>query len=72
MWDPTITSLADLAAVSTINLPFGTIRAWINAADGTEQVWRLLYGVEGVSDGVQPPNDANPVTNPKVWFKSST
>lgn len=72
-WDAGITSLVDLAAVSTISLNPIAIRAWINADDGTEQVWRLLAS-QAVTDGVsiQRPNDFDPVNNAKVWFKASS
>lgn len=72
-WDAGITSLTDLAAVSTISLLTGAIRAWINAADGTEQVWRgIRPSTLPTGEGVQRGNDFDPVTNPFVWFKASS
>lgn len=71
-WDAGITSLSDLAAVITTTLATGTIRAWIQASDGTEQVWRLIASTEATADGVQRPNDYNADTNAKVWFKASS
>lgn len=72
-WDAGITSLTDLAAVVTTNLPAGTIRAWIQASDGTEQVWRLVADLAGViGPGVQPPNDWNASSNTRSWFKASS
>lgn len=72
-WDAGITSLVDLAAVSTLNLNPIVIRAWINGDDGTEQVWRLITS-SAATDGVsiQRPNDFDQVTNAKVWFKASS
>ena len=73
MWDAGITSLTDLAAVVTTGLAVGTIRAWINAADGTEQIWRLIASAYlAPSAGVQPPNDFNADTKAKIWFKASS
>lgn len=71
-WDIGIQSLTDLAAVSTIHLTPPVIRAWINADDGTEQVWRLLANTAATTDGIQRPNDYDDVTNAKVWFKASS
>lgn len=70
--EPTITSLVDLASISTVNLVTPAIRIWINAADGTEQIWKLLVSNEATSEGIQRPVDYNPVTNPKVWFRAGT
>lgn len=70
--DANIQSLVDLAAVTTTNLITPAIRIWVNAADGTEQIWKLLVSTEGTSEGIQRPNDFNAVSNPKVWFRSGT
>jgi hypothetical protein len=72
MWDSGITSLTDLAAVVTTTLAVGTIRAWIMAEDGTEQVWKLIAGTMATSDGIQRPTDYNASTNAKVWVKASS
>jgi len=71
-WDVGITSLTDLAAVATTNLLPGAIRAWINADDGTEQVWKLFANSTDTQDGVVRPTDYDPVTNVKAWFKASS
>ncbi len=71
-WDAGITSLVDLAAVVTTNLSPGTIRAWVQASDGSEQVWRLIASTDVTGPGVQRPNDFNASTNAKVWFKASS
>ncbi len=71
-WDSGIHSLTDLAAVATVNLVPGAIRAWINDADGTEQVWRLYANGVDTQEGIQRPNDFDPVTNIKTWFKASS
>ena len=71
-WDAGITSFTDLAAVVTTNLDVGTIRAWVNAADGGEEVWRLLASTADTADGVQRPTDYDPANNAKVWFRTSS
>ena len=71
-WDSGITSLTDLAAVVTVSLAPGTIRAWVQASDGTEQVWRLIASTEATGPGVQRPNDFNAGSNAKVWYKASS
>ena len=71
-WDAGITSLTDLSAVVTVSLDVGTIRAWIQASDGTEQIWRLLAATDPTSPGIQRPNDFNGASNAKVWFKASS
>jgi hypothetical protein len=70
--DTGITSLADLAAVTTTNLIAPAIRVWIMAADGTSQIWQLLASSAATGEGVLRPNDFNALTNAKVWFKSSS
>jgi len=70
-WDPGITSLTDLAAVATVDLAYGAIRAWINADDGTEQVWRGMNSSLDTQEGVQRPNDYTPL-RPWAWFKASS
>jgi hypothetical protein len=71
-WDPGIHSLADLAAVVTSILTPPSIRAWINAADGTEQIWYLIAGVPPLGvPGILPPNDYNPEL-PLFWAKASS
>lgn len=71
-WDAGITSLTDLAAVVTTSLSAGSIRAWIQASDGTEQIWRLIAATDATASGIQRPNDYNVSTNAKVWFKASS
>lgn len=72
-WDAGITSLVDLVAVVTTNLVTPTIRAWIKAADGTEQVWRLLASTEESNfETILRPNDYDSISNAKVWYKSSS
>jgi hypothetical protein len=70
--DTGITSLADLAAVATVNLIAPALRYWVQASDGTSQTWQLLASTAATSEGVQRPNDYNDLTNAKVWFKAST
>lgn len=71
--DTNIHSVAELAMVATVNLIAPSIRIWINTEDSTEQVWQLLASdVSVASEGVQPPNDFNAVTNAKCWFRSAT
>lgn len=69
--DPGITSLVDLAAVTTTNLIAPSIRIWIMAADGTQQTWQLLASTAETSEGVQRPNDFNAITNAKAWFRAA-
>ena len=68
--DVGITSLVDLAAVTTTNLIAPSIRIWIMAADGTQQIWQLLASSADTGEGVLRPNDFNSLTNAKVWFKA--
>jgi hypothetical protein len=67
-----ITSLTDLAAVATVNLIAPAVRYWVQASDGTTQVWQLLSSSANTSEGVLRPNDYNDLTNRKVWFKASS
>ena len=70
--DTGITSLADLAAVVTPNLVAPAIRIWIQASDGTTQVWQLLASGLPTAEGAQRPNDYNDVTNRVVWFRAAS
>jgi len=68
--DPGITSLVDLAAVATTNLIAPAIRIWIQASDGTQQIWQLLASTaETVTGSIQRPNDYDP-DRPLAWFKA--
>lgn len=70
--DTGITSIAELAMVTTTNLIAPSIRIWIKAADGTTQTWQLLTSTAETVDGsVQRPADFNSISNPKVWFHAS-
>ncbi len=72
-WDAGITSLVDLAAVSTISLTVPVIRAWVNVANGTNEVWHLLASQATTVDGsIQRPTDFNSATNAKVWYRASS
>lgn len=64
--DPGVTSLAQLLAVSTVNLLPPVLKLWVNAADGSFQAWTLEADGSGVL-----PNDFN-ATNPKSWYKNGT
>ena len=67
--DPGITSLVDLAAISTVGLITPYIKIWIQASDGTTQVWQLLASQAATVAGViQRPNDFNALTNARAWF----
>jgi hypothetical protein len=66
--DPGITSLAQLLAVSTVGLAKPCMKLWINAADGTSQLWILQPFTGG---GGQQPNDYS-ASNVCAWYKSST
>src|ERR1017187_4256094 len=61
--DPNIHSLSDLLNVSTINLLPPVVKLWVNAGDGTNQVWVL----EANGAGHQP-SDFNATTNIKSWY----
>lgn len=70
--DPSITTLAQLAAVPTINLTPPVVKVWILEADGSTQVWRLLAGTDAtVSGSIQRPDDYAASTNEKVWYRAS-
>jgi hypothetical protein len=69
--DATITSYADLAALSTVGLTPPVIKVWILTAETTVQVWRLLAGTDAtVSGSIQRPDDYNASTNAKVWYRA--
>lgn len=71
-WNPLVTTLADLAALSTVLLAVGTIVAWVQASDQTSQIWTLKSGDDATDPGsVQRPDDYNPQT-PKIWAKASS
>jgi hypothetical protein len=54
-----------------VNLVPPVIRAWINAADGTEQVWELINGITPVGEGFLQPNDYDG-SSPRFWAKASS
>jgi hypothetical protein len=69
-FDVGITSLSDLASVVTTNLLPGAIRQWVNAADGTYQVWQTALSSAATGDGIQRANDW--AASGQVWFKKSS
>lgn len=64
--DPGVTSLADLANVSTINLTPPVMKLWVNYATGKTQSSLLL-----AEDGGLHPADWNALL-PKSWFTTAT
>ena len=69
--DSTITTLAGLAAIPTVNLTPPVVKVWVLEADGTSQVWRLLTSTAAtVAGSIQRPDDY--ATSGKVWFKASS
>ena len=69
--DASITTLAGLAAIPTVNLTPPVLKVWVLEADGTSQVWRLLTSTAAtVAGSVQRPDDW--ATSGKVWFKASS
>ncbi len=69
--DANIDTLAELAAIPTINLTPPVIKVWVLEADGTTQTWRLLASTAATADGVQRPDDYASPGNAKVWFKAA-
>lgn len=69
--DTSITSVTDLAAVPTTQLTLPVIKEWINAADGTFQVWYGYLSTAETGDGIQRANDFTDA-RPFTWFRSST
>jgi hypothetical protein len=70
--DPTITSTGDLAAVLTAGVATPIIKIWVDATEGSSQVWILKDSTAATDAGsVQRPNDYNASTNAKVWFRAA-
>ncbi len=69
--DATVTTLAGLAAIPTVNLTPPVVKLWVLEADGTSQVWRLLAGTAATGDGIQRPADYS-AGNQKIWVKASS
>lgn len=71
--DTSITTLAQLAAIPTVNLTPPVIKIWVQASDGLAQTWQLRVSTAATDPGsVQRPTDYNASTNAKVWFKAGT
>ena len=71
--DATVTTLAGLAAIPTVNLTPPVVKVWVLEADGTSQVWRLLAGTDAtVAGSIQRPADYAASTNEKIWVKASS
>lgn len=68
--DPSITTTGDLAAILTAGVAAPIIKIWVDANDGTSQVWILRDSTAATEAGVQRPNDYNASTNAKVWFRA--
>lgn len=68
--DRTVTTLALLAAIPTVNAVVPVVKVWVEEATGTTQVWRLLAGTTATGDGVQRPDDW--ASSGKVWYKASS
>lgn len=68
--DPSITSTAQLAAIATASVTAPIIKIWVDATEGTSQVWILRDSTAATESGVQRPNDYNASTNAKVWFRA--
>lgn len=69
--DPTITTLAELAAIPTVAQPVPAVKLWVKAADMTQQVWLLKAGTDATeTDVVQRPTDYHATTNAKVWYRA--
>lgn len=69
-WDASLDTLADLAGIKTTRLNPKAIRGWIQASDGSLQVWYLLTSTAATASGVQRPDDFHITLNPKVWFRA--
>jgi hypothetical protein len=69
--DNSITSWAQLAAVTTVAVAVGTSKAWVEASTLTLKVTQLLAGTVATdtAEGLQRPNDYNASTNAKVWHQ---
>lgn len=69
--DTSINSVADLAAVDTTVLALPATKQWINAEDGTFQVWYGYLSTAETGDGVQR-SDFWTADRPWTWFRAST
>lgn len=67
----TITSLAELAAIPTVDLTPPVLKIFVDESTGGLNVWRLLAGTDATGPGVQRPDDYGP-TNLRVWYQAST
>lgn len=69
--DPSISSLANLAAIPTTVLTPPVIKVWIESTDLLSQTWILKAGTDAtIAGSVQRPDDFNPATNAKVWYRA--
>lgn len=70
--DATVTTLAELAAIPTVNLTPPVVKLWVLEADGTSQIWRLLAGTDAtVAGSIQRPDDYS-AGNQKCWYRASS
>lgn len=67
-----VTSWADLAAVSTLVVGTGYFLVWVEASTLILKVTQLIAGVDATdtAEGLQRPTDFNAATNAKVWHQS--
>lgn len=63
----TITSVAMLATLPTLNKRVGMLLEFWNAATETIVTYRLMTSVLATAAGAQRPTDWNEFTNQKVW-----
>jgi hypothetical protein len=68
--DSEIDSWTELAAIPTTDLPVGTVKIWVNTAEGLMKGTQLLAGTDATdtANGIQRPDDYAAGTNEKVWY----
>lgn len=67
--DPSIGTLAQLAAIPTTTLTPPVIKLWMNESTGMLETWRLLAGTDATASGIQRPDDW--AASQKVWYQAS-
>lgn len=67
--DSTITSWADLQALSTTGLSVSIVKQWVESATFTLRTAQLQAGTDATdsTSGVYRPNDYATTTNEKIW-----
>lgn len=72
--DESITSWAELAALTTVGLTVPVVKFWLEASTMLYRVTVLKAGTDAtdVSNGIQRPDDYDAVTNAVVWYQAGS